>query len=149
MTHKILSHSLPNGFLIARYRKLARDRKNTKILEEYWNANKDKPGQSNRRLSGETPVSSPLLHSKPIGRESHNRNRSASDGASLIPAGHTLSPYHPVWSLTSLLDKFGPLIFPIHRAALLRKRILISCHAPVHEVCDFGKWLLCAKVDFG
>lgn len=117
--------------------KLAEDRKNTSILEEYWTANREKQGQGNRRLSGETPVSSPSLHSQPFGRKGHNRNRSASDGASLIPTGNTLSPYHPAWSLTSLLDKFGPLIFPIHRAALLRKRILISCHAPVHEICDF------------
>ncbi|KAF4987682.1 hypothetical protein FDECE_15334 [Fusarium decemcellulare] len=117
--------------------KLAEDRKNTSILEEYWTSSREKPGQGNRRLSGETPVSSPSLHSQPLIRKGHNRNRSASDGASLIPAGNTLSPYHPAWSLTSLLDKFGPLIFPIHRAALLRKRILISCHAPVHEICDF------------
>ncbi|KAM5351229.1 hypothetical protein ACJ41O_003952 [Fusarium nematophilum] len=117
--------------------KLAEDRKNTTILEEYWAANCDKPGQGTRRLSGETPVSSPSIRSQPLVRKNHHRNRSASDGASLIPAGHTLSPYHPAWSLTSLLDKFGPLIFPIHRAALLRKRILISCHAPVHEICDF------------
>lgn len=69
----------------------------------------------------------------------HTRNRSASDGNSLAPAEHKLSPYHPAWSLTRLLDKFGPLIFPIQRAALLRQRILISCHAPVHEICDFGE----------
>ncbi|KAH7170198.1 hypothetical protein EDB81DRAFT_155278 [Dactylonectria macrodidyma] len=117
--------------------KLAEDRKNTGILEDYWTANKEKPGQVNRRLSGETPVSSPLAPSETFGREGHIRNRSASDGTSVVPAGHRLSPYHPAWSLTSLLDKFGPLIFPIHRAALLRKRILISCHAPVHEICDF------------
>ncbi|KAF4981345.1 hypothetical protein FZEAL_2830 [Fusarium zealandicum] len=117
--------------------KLAEDRKKISILEDYWTASREKPGQGHRRLSGETPVSSPSIHSQPLGRKSHNRNRSASDGASLIPAGHSLSPYHPAWSLTSLLDKFGPLIFPIHRAALLRKRILISCHAPVHEICDF------------
>ncbi|KAI5465454.1 hypothetical protein BGZ63DRAFT_420023 [Mariannaea sp. PMI_226] len=116
---------------------LAEDRKNTGILEDYWNANKEKPGQVNRRLSGETPVSSPLVQSQPFGRKGHTRNRSASDGTSVVAAGHRLSPYHPAWSLTSLLDKFGPLIFPIHRAALLRKRILISCHAPVHEICDF------------
>lgn len=62
-----------------------------------------------------------------------------SDGAALLAApGHKLSPYHPAWSLTRLLDTFGPLIFPIQRAALLRKRILISCHAPVHEMCNFG-----------
>ncbi|KAF7553617.1 hypothetical protein G7Z17_g3483 [Cylindrodendrum hubeiense] len=117
--------------------KLAEDRKDTGVLEDYWNANKEKPGQGNRRLSGETPVSSPLIPSEAFGRKAHARNRSASDGISVVPAGHRLSPYHPAWSLTSLLDKFGPLIFPIHRAALLRKRILISCHAPVHEICDF------------
>ncbi|KIL84242.1 hypothetical protein FAVG1_12479 [Fusarium avenaceum] len=117
--------------------KLAEDHKNTSILEEYWVANREKTGNGNRRLSGETPVSSPSLISQPFPRKTHSRNRSASDGASLIPHGNRLSPYHPAWSLTSLLDKFGPLIFPIHRAALLRKRILISCHAPVHEVCDF------------
>ncbi|KAF5657565.1 hypothetical protein FHETE_10371 [Fusarium heterosporum] len=117
--------------------KLAEDRKNTGVLEEYWVANREKASNGNRRLSGETPVSSPSLISQPFPRKTHNRNRSASDGASLIPHGNRLSPYHPAWSLTSLLDKFGPLIFPIHRAALLRKRILISCHAPVHEVCDF------------
>ncbi|KAM0562056.1 hypothetical protein ACHAPJ_002500 [Fusarium lateritium] len=117
--------------------KLAEDRKNTSILDDYWVANREKPGNGNRRLSGETPVSSPALNSQPFPRKTHSRNRSASDGASLIPPGNKLSPYHPAWSLTSLLDKFGPLIFPIHRAALLRKRILISCHAPVHEICDF------------
>ncbi|KAH7162293.1 hypothetical protein B0J13DRAFT_5170 [Dactylonectria estremocensis] len=117
--------------------KLAEDRKSTGILEDYWTANKEKPGQVNRRLSGETPVSSPLAPSEIFGRKGHVRNRSASDGTSVVTAGHRLSPYHPAWSLTSLLDKFGPLIFPIHRAALLRKRILISCHAPVHEICDF------------
>ncbi len=69
----------------------------------------------------------------------HRRKRSASDGAALVPPGHRLSPYHPAWSLTKLLDTFGPLIFPIHRAALLRKRILISTHTPVHEVCNFGR----------
>ncbi|KAJ4020115.1 hypothetical protein NW752_005218 [Fusarium irregulare] len=117
--------------------KLAEDRKNTSILEEYWVANREKASNGNRRLSGETPVSSPSLISQPFQRKTHNRNRSASDGAALTQPGNNLSPYHPAWSLTSLLDKFGPLIFPIHRAALLRKRILISCHAPVHEVCDF------------
>ncbi len=73
-------------------------------------------------------------------RSQHTRNRSASDGtALLLPPGHRLSPHHPAWSLTSLLETFGPLIFPIYRAALLRKRILISTHAPVREVNNFGR----------
>lgn len=73
------------------------------------------------------------------GRKGHSRKRSASDAATLVAPEHKLSPFHPAWSLAALLDRFGPLIFPIQRAALLRKRILISCHAPVHQVCDFGK----------
>jgi hypothetical protein len=49
-----------------------------------------------------------------------------------------LSPLHPARSLERLLDVFGPLVFPVYRAALLRKRILIACHVPVHQVCNFG-----------
>lgn len=69
-------------------------------------------------------------------KQGHGRTRSASDGTALL--AHSLSIHHPAWSLTSLLDAFGPLIFPVHRAALLRKRILFSCHAPVQETCNFG-----------
>lgn len=125
---------------------LAKDRKDTGGLEKYWEANKLHKEERARSpaKAGETPTTTPAVtFSEPpnsqTGRKGHTRNRSASDGGSLAPAQHKLSPYHPAWSLTSLLDKFGPLIFPIQRAALLRKRILISTHAPVHEVCDFGK----------
>lgn len=76
------------------------------------------------------------------GKSRHGRNRSASDGTALLPPGHNLSAYHPAWSLSALLNTFGPLIFPIQRAALLRKRILITTHAPVEEACNFGKLAL-------
>lgn len=119
---------------------LAADRQRTHILEEYWEKNGAQETSVPQPLK-DTPLASPVLSVKAsrtgLGR-SHLRNRSASDGTALIPPGHRLSPFHPAWSLTSLLETFGPLIFPIHRAALLRKRILISCHAPVHEVCNFG-----------
>ncbi|KAL2201573.1 hypothetical protein P885DRAFT_26005 [Corynascus similis CBS 632.67] len=119
--------------------KLAADRKQTQLLDEYWNQNGVSETTAPQPLK-DTPLESPLLGikaSRPGLGKGHARNRSVSDGAALIPPGHRLSPFHPAWSLTSLLDTFGPLIFPIHRAALLRKRILISCHAPVHEVCNF------------
>jgi hypothetical protein len=74
---------------------------------------------------------------QPSKAKGHNRNRSASDGTALLPPGHNLSTYHPAWSLIPLLDTLGPLIFPIYRAALLRRRILIAGHAPVQETCDF------------
>jgi hypothetical protein len=122
--------------------KLAKDRKDTALLEQYWESHKAPQGDdSSRPHTGETPLPSPSVSFANIApplRKGHTRNRSASDGAALAPGpGPKLSPHHPAWSLSSLLDKFGPLIFPIHRAALLRRRILISCHAPVHQVCDF------------
>ncbi|KAG6260041.1 hypothetical protein E4U49_005344 [Claviceps purpurea] len=111
---------------------LAKDRNRIDILERYWDTNKaghgEDDGTQNPAHFPDTPPQEPTRH---------GRRRSASDGIALIPHEHNLSPYHPAWSLVNLLDKFGPLIFPIQRAALLRKRILISCHAPVHEVCDF------------
>ncbi|KAG6003267.1 hypothetical protein E4U21_002225 [Claviceps maximensis] len=111
---------------------LAKDRDRTEILEQYWDANKagddDGQGLPNTANIPDTPTREPSRYA---------RMPSASDGIALIPHEHKLSSYHPAWSLVNLLDKFGPLIFPIQRAALLRKRILISCHAPVHEVCDF------------
>ncbi|OHW92130.1 DUF2347 superfamily protein [Colletotrichum incanum] len=117
--------------------KLAEDRKNTGLLDEYWEKNKAKEGAEQQRPAMESPSISFSAQAAQPKKANHNRNRSASDGASLLPSGHRLSPYHPAWSLTTLLDTFGPLIFPIHRAALLRKRILISCHAPVREICNF------------
>ncbi|GAB1320762.1 hypothetical protein MFIFM68171_10972 [Madurella fahalii] len=119
--------------------KLAADRTQTHLLEEYWEMAGARETSVPQPLK-DTPLASPVFSLKTsragLGK-GHARNRSASDGTALIPPGHRLSPFHPAWSLTSLLDTFGPLIFPIHRAALLRKRILISCHAPVHEICNF------------
>jgi len=124
------------------YSKLAVDRKQTDILEQYWAANGAHDLASPQLLDDNThSLRSPSISFKTsqtkLGK-GHSRHRSASDGAALIPAGQGLSPFHPAWSLTALLETFGPLIFPIYRAALLRKRILISTHAPVHEVCNFG-----------
>jgi hypothetical protein len=51
----------------------------------------------------------------------------------------TLPSYHPALAISDYLDMFGPLIFPLHRAALLRKRILIIAAAPIKQACEFGK----------
>lgn len=117
--------------------------KEVSILEQYWEKNRarDESTEQDPQASRESLDSpsvtfqdqpKPPKKQKPI-----TRNRSASDGTGLLAPGHKLSPFHPAWSLTALLDTLGPLIFPIHRAALLRKRILISCHAPVQEICNF------------
>ncbi|KAI2630766.1 hypothetical protein GGR54DRAFT_168700 [Hypoxylon sp. NC1633] len=113
---------------------LAVTSKDTSSLEQYWQKNQIRD-EAKDESAVESPSANPQTPSKlPQG---HARNRSASDGTALLPPGHRLSPFHPAWSLTKLLDTFGPLIFPIHRAALLRKRILISSHAPVQEACNF------------
>ncbi|KAL8387921.1 hypothetical protein RB595_009575 [Gaeumannomyces hyphopodioides] len=117
--------------------KLATDPKDTSMLERYWTANKAPDAAASIEPLRDSPLSSPSVNFATVAGKGHSRKRSASDGNALIAPGHRLSPFHPAWSLTALLDTFGPLIFPIHRAALLRKRILISTHAPVHQVCDY------------
>ncbi len=128
------------------YRKLAADRKQDKILDEYWaEYGKTEDKDDVQQPAAESPLDSPVMDThtvRPGSGEGRSRKRSASDGTALIAPGHRLSPFHPAWSLTALLDTFGPLVFPIHRAALLRKRILISTQAPVHEICNFGQQIL-------
>jgi len=113
-----------------------------KVLEAYWESHKaDESGKSNKSdISLDSPSSTRFqpIRQQPGWVKEHGRNRSASDGTVLLQPGHVLASYHPAWSLSALLDLFGPLIFPVHRAALLRRRILISGHAPVHQTCDFG-----------
>jgi hypothetical protein len=67
-----------------------------------------------------------------------HRNRATSDATPLSSSPQTLSPYHPALSLPEFITTFGPLVFPLYRAALLRKRILIVGEAPVQMPCNFG-----------
>ncbi|KAI0389794.1 hypothetical protein F5Y17DRAFT_447427 [Xylariaceae sp. FL0594] len=117
---------------------LAADSEGVGILDEYWNKNQaqDPVNEENGTPRDDRPSPAAVAQNPKMSR-GHTRSRSASDGAALLLPGHRLSPFHPAWSLTKLLDTFGPLIFPIHRAALLRKRILISGHAPVEQTCNF------------
>lgn len=130
--------------MLIRTSELIVDTSDTKILEDFWEEHKSRD-LSNDKETDSLLDSPSSLRNKPVrgapGQpKGHGRNRSASDGTTLLPAGQTLSSYHPAWSLPRLLETFGPLIFPIYRAALLRKRILITAHAPVEETCNFGKY---------
>ncbi|KAM3070319.1 hypothetical protein ACMFMG_010151 [Clarireedia jacksonii] len=121
-------------------KELILDESKTKRLENYWESHKAEDLSTNKDTDWllDSPSSIKFkFPSTPTKAKGHSRMRSASDGTTLLPPGHTLSTYHPAWSLPRLLETFGPMIFPIYRAALLRKRILISAHAPVHETCDF------------
>ncbi|KAL8973673.1 MAG: hypothetical protein Q9197_002071, partial [Variospora fuerteventurae] len=76
--------------------------------------------------------------SSPSGQP-RTRNRAVSSASALAPPGQTLSAHHPALSLSTFLDTFGPLLFPLYKAALLRKRILLVGQAPVEVACNFGK----------
>lgn len=111
------------------------------LLEKYWEEHKAQEiavGEIDPQLDSPSSIQYMPMRKTPVKSDGRGRNRSASDGAALLPPGHSLSAYHPAWSLLHLVETFGPLIFPIHRAALLRKRILITTHAPVQETCNFG-----------
>ncbi len=119
-----------------------------KDLELYWEANRARSGFDDPVV--ESPIDSPSsLRFKPAPRiepKGRGRHRTASDGTALIPPGQTLTPFHPALSLPAFLDDFGPLIFPLHRAGLLRKRILLVGHAPVEKACDYGMMTLSFEV---
>ena len=65
--------------------------------------------------------------------------RSSSGSTASDPQTHQLPESHPALSLPGLYDVLGPLLFPLYRAALLRKRILFVCEAPIRRACHFGK----------
>ncbi|KAI8635098.1 hypothetical protein F5Y19DRAFT_470149 [Xylariaceae sp. FL1651] len=118
--------------------RLAANSKEINILEEYWERHRPRdPADEDTTPKKDLESTLATFQSPKKSLQGHTRNRSASDGTALMLPGHRLSPFHPAWSLTKLLDIFGPLIFPIHRAALLRRRILISGHAPVEQACNF------------
>jgi hypothetical protein len=122
---------------------LITDTASTNVLEEFWEQHKmhDSPldAEGDSLPTSPTNVSYQPLRTASIKRKGHGRNRSASDGTALLPPGNNLSTYHPAWSLPALLETFGPLIFPIYRSALLRKRILVVSHAPVEQTCNFSR----------
>ncbi|KAK5945261.1 hypothetical protein PMZ80_002465 [Knufia obscura] len=70
--------------------------------------------------------------------EGYQKLRAPSTTSLQTHATHrALPPHHPALAMPELLHVFGPLIFPLIRAALLQKRILILGEAPVETTCNF------------
>ncbi|KIV95937.1 hypothetical protein, variant 2 [Exophiala mesophila] len=105
------------------------DVQNTSKLEDFWNQNKLEPGQD----TANTPAESSDQLSKSRG---YQKSQSMSSGTHFISSHHTLTPYHPATTLLESLKLFGPLIFPVFRASLLRQKILIVTDAPVEFTCN-------------
>ncbi|KIW11715.1 hypothetical protein PV08_11017 [Exophiala spinifera] len=110
---------------------LARDQitdlKNTALLEEYWNRHKLQPDGS----STKSPADANGQRSN-----GYRKARSMSTATTFMPAQHKLMPHHPAATLLDAFRTFGPLLFPVYRAALLRKRILIVTDTPVEFCCN-------------
>jgi DENN domain-containing protein 11 len=122
-SHHWLRQQIPNGDL-------------QNLLEDFWEKNKI----TEEPTEGASPESSPDLRSRPTKKQvnGYRRPRAISDATVLISSNQVLSAHHPAISLPSFLGDFGPLVFPLYRAALLRKRILIVGDAPVQQNCNFG-----------
>lgn len=118
-------------------RKYAANMFDMQPLSEYWDTFQIGGPDS---AAPDSPMDSPLsLRFRP-GETADNRHRSRafSDAMVLETSRPTLTPFHPASSLPDFIDCFGPLIFPLYRAALLRKRILFLTEAPVHTACNYG-----------
>ena len=123
-------------------RNLVQDLAKTQVLEEFWQAHK-LPSEEDAQLgAAESPSDGQAKrrHSQTQANgKMRTRHRAVSTASALAPPGQSLAPHHPALSLPVLLDTFGPLIFPVYKAALLRKRILLVGQAPVELACNFGK----------
>ncbi|KAJ5901572.1 hypothetical protein N7495_002100 [Penicillium taxi] len=105
----------------------------TQPLSDYWQSCRIEGTES---ADPESPLDSPL--SLRFGPDLSNpRTRASTDTMMLETARPALTPFHPASSLPDFIDSFGPLVFPLYRAALLRKRILFMNEAPVHMPCNF------------
>ena len=132
-------------------RKVSKNTSETQVLEEFWDGHRmDTSGDQ-----GEAHAIDPLsvqtshrnhLQTSPNGQV-RKRNRAVSSASALAPPGQLLSPHHPALSLPKLLNTFGPLIFPLYKAALLRKRVLLVGQPPVEMACNYGIYQALSKLD--
>ncbi|KAK7535047.1 uncharacterized protein J3D65DRAFT_435843 [Phyllosticta citribraziliensis] len=121
-------------------KQLVHDTTKTEPLEQYW---VDNSADRNRIDEGvDSTPSSPIVSRPPPSVLRKNktyasRNRGLSNITQFHPGHETLSVSHPALSIIKYIDTFGPLVFPLQRAALLRKRILFITTPPVRLSCEF------------
>jgi hypothetical protein len=138
------------GLLIKPERKFTADTSLYTPFEEYYEKHKIEViiSSSSSTIAVDVPSAelssvqafnqaTPKPHSPVDSTRQHHRTRSVSETGTYLVPGQTLSKSHPALSLGEFMNTFGPLIFPIYRAALARKRILIVTHAPVELACNF------------
>ncbi|KAH6644810.1 hypothetical protein C7974DRAFT_408457 [Boeremia exigua] len=65
------------------------------------------------------------------------RDRAISTATKVPTDDERLPEYHPALAILQYLELFGPLVFRLQQAALLRKRILFVGSPPVRATCEF------------
>ncbi|KIX92698.1 uncharacterized protein Z520_11550 [Fonsecaea multimorphosa CBS 102226] len=100
-------------------------------LEEYWEKYKLRPEEPSSQAPLDSTEEGPAPRSN-----GYPKFRTMSTATTFISPNHALTPHHPALTLIDSIKLFGPLIFPLYRAALLRKRILIVTDAPVEFCCN-------------
>jgi hypothetical protein len=104
---------------------LADDASATTPLEEFWDEQSRPKGTSGDGA-----------------KKGHSRARALSMITAVVPSDQSLPAYHPALSMLKYVEVFGPLVFRLQQAALLRKRILFVGSAPVRTCCEFGRHTL-------
>lgn len=140
---QLVSYKVPRGRVWANIRAhrraYAQDMSNTQLLSNYWDMHQIR-GPEPFEGTPDSPLDSPIGVSKPPSERPDiaRHGRVFSDAMLLESSRPPLAPFHPASSLADFVDAFGPLIFPLYRAALLRKRVLLVTEAPVHLPCNYG-----------
>ncbi|PGH28219.1 hypothetical protein AJ80_00109 [Polytolypa hystricis UAMH7299] len=117
--------------------KVAENPEDTSSLSLYWDSHQLSSNEVPSPPDSPLDSLSSLKTRQTAIRDGFQRNRALSDATALMTSKQVLAPYHPALSLPTFLDAFGPLVFPLYRAALLRKRVLFIGDAPVQPACDF------------
>jgi len=111
-------------------RAIVKDPDDKKPLEAYWDRHDS--------VDGSNGAASPVSKRASVPGD-YKRKRALSDATGSFAVEEAMPLDHPALSMTALVTAFGPLLFPLYREALLRRRILLLGSAPVLETCNFGK----------
>jgi hypothetical protein len=105
------------------------DLENKEPLEDFWD--------TNGKASTSSGAASPTAKRSSLSG-SLKRKRALSDATGVFATEQSVPLDHPALSMNTLITTFGPLIFPLYREALLRRRILLLGSTPVQRTCNFG-----------
>lgn len=105
-------------------RDLAHDKSDRALLQKFWTAHQLRRTDKARYSSITSNTDLPLLEDELVYTKPNLNEPSEST--------------HPIRALKEMIRTFRALTFPLHRKALLRRRIILLGHAPVQQMCQYG-----------